>query len=85
MNELSCIYDMSERKIARLQELSKQWVDLENKLGTMPNDRPKTSEMIEARIELIKTDHEHMLRLHKDLKSSLDVVRREARMRWQKI
>lgn len=81
MNEISCVYDISEEKVYRLEELRKRRVEFEMGLTagvTMPNDQPKLSERIEERIEMIKANHKHLPRLLKDLKGSLDVVRRKA-------
>ena len=86
MNEISCVYDISEQKIRRLEELHKKWVDLpEMRPGTTSNHRPRTSQMIEERIEMIKADYEHLPRLVKDLKGSLDVVCREILMHCRSI
>ena len=70
MNEISCIYDISEPTIRRLEALREKWTD-QAKPG---RDRPIARQLIEKRIEKIKADHEHLPRLLKDLKSSLDVV-----------
>ncbi|MDI1491287.1 MAG: hypothetical protein OHK93_002496 [Ramalina farinacea] len=77
MNEISCVYDISEEKVYRLEELRKRRVEFEMGLTagvTMPNDQPKLSERIEERIEMIKANHKHLPRLLKDLKGSLDVL-----------
>ena len=79
MNEISCVYDISEQNIRRLEEFSKKLMEL----GATPGSRMWEPDEFERLIEIIKADHEHLPQLLEDLKSSLDVVRREALMFWQ--
>ena len=72
MNEISCIYDMSEQRVRRFIGLREEWTEKERS--------GRCRQVVVERIDKIKADHEHLPQLLKDLKGSLDVVCREALM-----
>ena len=78
MNEISQICEISEQKIAYLEEIFTTWQSHGGYMiahSTMIKESDM-GQIISATINYIKDNHKHLPRLLADLKSSLDVVSR---------